>query len=74
MDWEKQLGTLGEITQKLKDEHTSLEESISLFEQGVKITKEVEKQLLEAESKIESIINSVDDDKELQTQPFEIEQ
>ncbi len=71
MNWEKQLETLSEITQKLKDENTSLEESIALFEKGVTITKEIEKKLLEAEQKISIITNSITDEGELETEPFE---
>jgi len=74
MNWEKQLETLSEITQKLKDEQTSLEDSIALFEKGVTITKEIEKKLLEAEQKISTIINSATDEGELTSEPFEFDQ
>ena len=71
MNWEKQLEELKEITEKLKDEQTSLEDSIALFEKGVKITKEIEMRLQQAEQKISVILNSADDEGELMTGPFE---
>ncbi|MDC7245325.1 MAG: exodeoxyribonuclease VII small subunit [Sphaerochaetaceae bacterium] len=71
MNWEKQLEELREITEELKDEQTSLEDSIALFEKGVKITKEIEKRLQQAEQKISVILNSVDDEGELSVEPFE---
>lgn len=71
MDWEKKLERMGEITSLLKDEKTSLEASITLLEEGVAISKEVENHLNEAQRKVEKIINSIDDEEnELETTPF----
>lgn len=72
MDWEKKLERMGEITTLLRDDKTSLEASITLLEEGVSISKEVEGHLSDAERKVEKIINSIDDEEsDLKTVPFD---
>ena len=41
MDFEQMLSKLNEIADKLEDKNTSLEESFQLFDEGLKILKEV---------------------------------
>jgi len=56
--FEKILGKLEEIVEKLGQGEVSLEESLRLFEEGVTLSKEGHKILDEAESKIEVLLES----------------
>jgi len=56
--FEKILGKLEEIVDKLGQGEISLEESLRLFEEGVTLSKEGHKILDEAESKIEVLLES----------------
>ena len=51
-DFEKSLNELEKIISKLESNECTLEESISLFEKGVKYTNECKKALEKAEKKI----------------------
>ncbi len=51
-NFEKNLLELENIIKKLESEEVSLEESIKLFENGVKLSGECRKTLTEAENKI----------------------
>lgn len=63
--FEELLKKLNEITVKLENEEgISLDESMKLFEEGIKITKECNKQIEEAEKKITILIKENDDIKE----------
>ncbi len=55
IDFEKSLSKLEEIIEKLENGECSLDESISLFEQGVKYTNDCKKALEKAEKKIISL-------------------
>jgi len=52
LDFEKSLLELEKIVAKLESNDCSLEESISLFEKGIKYTNECQEALKLAESKI----------------------
>ena len=56
--FEKILGKLEEIVEKLGQGEISLEESLRLFEEGVTLSKEGHRILDEAESKIEVLLES----------------
>lgn len=43
---------LGNTIDKLEDESTSLQESLDSFEQGVNLTRQAQKTLLEAEQRV----------------------
>ena len=59
MDFEKKLGRLEEIVQKMEKGDLALEESLKLFEEGVKLSRECHSRLSEAEAKVK-ILMSVD--------------
>ena len=64
-NFEELLTKLEEITTKLeKDENISLEESMKLFEEGIEISKKCNKQIEEAEKKINILIKENDQIKE----------
>lgn len=59
MDFEKKLSRLEEIVQKMEKGDLALEESLKLFEEGVKLSRECHSRLNEAESKVQ-LLMSVD--------------
>ena len=56
IDFEKELKRLEEIASKMEAKTISLDESIALYEEGIKITKKLEEALKEAEAKVEAVI------------------
>lgn len=63
--FEELLNRLEDITVKLeKEENISLEESMKLFEEGIKISKKCNKQIEESEKKITMLIKENDEIKE----------
>jgi exodeoxyribonuclease VII small subunit len=56
MDFEKRLTRLEEIVEKMEGGEIPLEESLKLFEEGVKLTKDCHKQLSEAEIKVKQLL------------------
>ena len=55
--FEENISMLEETVQKLEKGDVSLDESLSLFEQGVKLSKECQKMLDNAEKKVNILIN-----------------
>lgn len=55
---EEQLKRLQEIVNKIESSSISIDESISLYEEGQKIIKSLENALQEAEKKVETIVQS----------------
>lgn len=56
MDFEKKLGRLEEIVQKMEKGELALEESLKLFEEGIKLSRECHTQLNEAEAKVKKLV------------------
>lgn len=56
MDFEKKLARLEEIVAKMEGGELSLEDSLKLFEEGVKNSRECQKQLTEAEEKVKVLL------------------
>lgn len=57
MDFEKKLGRLEEIVQKMEKGELALEDSLKLFEEGVKLSRECYQRLNEAESKVKLLMS-----------------
>ncbi len=72
MDFEKKLGRLEEIVQKMEKGELSLEESLKFFEEGVKLSRECQTQLSKAESQVKKLV-SVDESGKAITEPFKLE-
>lgn len=72
MDFEKKLGRLEEIVQKMERGELSLEESLKFFEEGVKLSRECQTQLSKAEAQVKKLV-SIDEKGEATTAPFESE-
>lgn len=60
MDFEKKLTRLEDIVAKMESNEQSLEESIKLFEEGVKLSQACHKELEQAEQKVQVLL-SIDD-------------
>ncbi len=56
MDFEKRLGRLEEIVQKMEKGELGLEESMKLFEEGVQLSRECQTQLSQAEAKVKKLV------------------
>ena len=55
--FEEQIGELEEIVSKLENGDVSLDESLSLFEQGIKLTKGCQKMLDTADKKVKVLMS-----------------
>lgn len=56
MDFEKKLGRLETIVQKMEKGDLPLDESLKLFEEGVKLSRECQSQLTKAEAQVKKLI------------------
>jgi exodeoxyribonuclease VII small subunit len=56
MDFEKKLARLETIVEKMEGGELQLEESLTLFEEGVKISRECTSQLSAAEQKVKLLM------------------
>lgn len=70
MDFEKKLGRLEEIVSKMEGGSLSLEDSLKLFEEGVKHSRELQKTLTDAEEKVKVLLKVEADGKPV-TKDFE---
>jgi exodeoxyribonuclease VII small subunit len=70
MDFEKKLTRLEDIVTKMEGGDLSLEDSLKLFEEGVKHSRELQKTLTEAEEKVKVLLK-VDADGTATTKDFE---
>lgn len=64
MSYDTDIARMEEITNRLQDNSIPLEESIKLFEEGVKIARKVEKELTEIERKVELLVTPPEDSTE----------
>lgn len=69
--FEESINKLEEIVRQLEDGNVSLDESLSLFEQGIKLSKSCQKMLDNAEKKVSVLISSPEGKTE--KQDFEID-
>jgi exodeoxyribonuclease VII small subunit len=56
MSFETDISRIEEIAQKLNASDTSLEESIALFDEGMRLAKALEKALAEAKRSVEIVL------------------
>jgi exodeoxyribonuclease VII small subunit len=69
MSFEKKIGRLEEIVQKMEGGELSLDDSLKLFEEGVKLSRECNTELSEAEQKVKLLVG-VDSEGEPVNQDF----
>jgi exodeoxyribonuclease VII small subunit len=70
-DFERSLGRLEEVVRKLESPQLSLDEAMKLFEEGVGLSRECQKQLEEAEGRVEILLKKAGG--KLAAEPFEPE-
>ena len=68
-NFEKALADLENIVQRLDENDLSLDESLSLFEEGIKLSRFCSQKLDSVEDKVEILLR--DDEGNLQKKPFE---
>lgn len=72
MQFEKKLTRLEEIVEKMEKGDLALDESLKLFEEGVRISRECQSQITEAETKVKMLLN-VDDKGQPVTKDFQLD-
>jgi exodeoxyribonuclease VII small subunit len=71
-EFEKSLARLEEVVKRLESTDLSLDEAMRLFEEGVKLSRDCQKQLEEAEGKVEILLKKADG--KIAPAPFEAEE
>lgn len=66
-DFEQALSQLEQLVERMESGDLSLEDSLEAFEQGVKLTRECQTRLSEAEQKVRELIES---NGKIETKPF----
>ncbi|MCR4790051.1 MAG: exodeoxyribonuclease VII small subunit [Treponemataceae bacterium] len=56
-NFEEKLHQLEELSNKIKQSDLPLEEAFSIFEKGIKLSKELEKDISQIENKVQKLIN-----------------
>lgn len=59
-DFERSLARLEEVVRRLESPQLSLDEAMKLFEEGVALSRECQKQLEEAEGRVEILLKKAD--------------
>ena len=59
-DFERSLARLEEVVQKLEGANLSLDDAMKLFEEGVQLSRECQKQLAEAKARVEILLKKAD--------------
>ncbi|QSP96182.1 exodeoxyribonuclease VII small subunit [Marinobacter salinisoli] len=67
-DFEKSLDELEKLVRDLEQGELSLEQSLAAFERGVKLTRECQQALKNAEQRVEQLVQNSDGS--LETKPF----
>ena len=70
-DFEKSLARLEEVVRRLESPQLSLDEAMKLFQEGVELSRECQKQLEEAEGRVEILLKKADG--KLTAEPFDPE-
>jgi exodeoxyribonuclease VII small subunit len=70
-DFEKSLVRLEEVVRRLESPQLSLDEAMKLFQEGVELSHECQKQLEEAEGRVEILLKKADG--KLAAEPFDPE-
>jgi exodeoxyribonuclease VII small subunit len=70
-DFEKSLARLEEVVKQLESTELSLDEAMKLFEEGVKLSRECQKQLEAAEGRVEILLKKADG--KVAAEPFDPE-
>ena len=72
MNFEKKLGRLEEIVQNMEEGDLALEDSLKMFEEGVKLSRECHEQLSQAEQRVQKLLQ-VNKDGSVESEPYQAE-
>lgn len=72
IDFERSLARLEQVVKKLESPELSLDDAMKLFEEGVKLSRDCQKQLEEAEARVEILLKKADG--KIVAEPFEPEE
>ncbi len=70
-EFERSLARLEEVAKRLENANLSLDEAMKLFEEGVQLSRDCQKQLEEAEGRVEILLKKADG--KIAAEPFEPE-
>jgi len=70
-DFERSLARLEEVVRRLESPNLSLDDAMKLFEEGVALSRECQKQLEEAEGRVEILLKKADG--KMVVEPFDPE-
>ncbi len=70
-EFEKSLARLEEVVQRLESPQLSLDEAMKLFEEGMSLSRECQKQLEDAEGRVEILLKKADG--KISVEPFDPE-
>lgn len=70
-DFEEALEELEELVTSMEDGELSLEESLQAFEKGIKLTRECQTALKNAEQKVQVLLNTNGDTEEIELDDVE---
>ncbi len=70
-DFERSLARLEEVVRRLENANLSLDEAMKLFEEGVELSRDCQKQLEQAEGRVEVLLKKADG--KVVAEPFEPE-
>jgi len=71
IDFEQSLADLQALVERLENGELSLEDSLTAFEQGIRLTRDCQGALTQAEQKVQILLER---DGELTAEPFDAEQ
>jgi exodeoxyribonuclease VII small subunit len=69
LSFEARITALGQIVEQLERGDLPLEESLNLFEQGIRLSKDAQAKLDEAEQRIETLLGFDDQDAPITREP-----
>jgi exodeoxyribonuclease VII small subunit len=61
-DFESRLERLEFLAERIRDQEVPLEEAIKVFEEGMKLSKGLKKELEKMQGKVETLLNGPDDE------------
>ena len=72
-DFETRLKRLEELAETIKDQDLPLEEAISVFEEGIKLSKSLRKELEKIQGKVEILLGSAEEGASAHRKDFDTE-
>ena len=71
-DFETRLKRLEELAETIKDQDLPLEKAIDVFEEGIKLSKSLGKELEKIQGKVEILLGNVEEGEKAERKDFEV--